>query len=161
MTKAFTSALRLLSRREHGALELYDKLKRKGFSSVELKEAIDKCQELDLQNDKRFVEIYCRSRIRQGYGPLKISQELSSKGIDKELIHSVLQQEKDNWFSYALDVLQKKSKGTTEMSFSELQKHQRFLLYRGFSTDVIALVIKESVSRSLALKKKTQVMQDL
>jgi regulatory protein len=142
MTKAFDSAVRLLSRREHGAVELCDKLKQKGYSPAEVKEALDTCQRLDLQNDSRFVEIYSRSRIRQGYGPLKISQELSSKGIKKELIHWILQQEQDNWLTYALEVWKKKSKGH-DLSFEELQKQQRFLLYRGFGMDTIALVRKE------------------
>lgn len=143
MNKAFASAVRLLSRREHGAIELGDKLKQKGFSSIQVKEALGTCHQLDLQNDARFAEVYSRSRIRQGYGPLKISQELSSKGIDKELIQSVLQQEKDNWLNYALEVWQKKNKGQLELSFSELQKQQRFLLYRGFGMDIIAMVIKK------------------
>lgn len=143
MTKAFECAVRLLSRREHGAIELGDKLKQKGFSAAEAKEALDNCQQLDFQNDHRFVESYSRSRIRQGYGPLKISQELSSKGIDRELIQSILQQEDENWLTYALAVWQKKNKGQDELSFNELQKQQRFLLYRGFSMDTIAMVTKE------------------
>ncbi len=143
MTKAFDSAVRLLSRREHSRVELYDKLKQKGYNPIEIKNALEECQRLDLQNDYRFVEIYSRSRIRQGYGPLKISQELSSKGVDKELIHQFLQQEEDNWLVYALDVWQKKSKGQFDLSFEELQKQQRFLLYRGFGMDTIAQVKKE------------------
>jgi len=79
MTKAFDSALRLLTRREHGAIELNDKLIQKGFDSAEVKDAIDACQRLGLQSDERFVENYSRSRIRQGYGPLKISQELKDR----------------------------------------------------------------------------------
>lgn len=110
MTKAFDSAVRLLTRREHSALELYNKLKQKGYSSIEIKEALDTCQRMNLQNDGRFVEVYSHLRIRQGYGPLKISQELSSKGIDKGLIHQFLQQEQDNWLHYALNVWQKKVK---------------------------------------------------
>ncbi|CAM3021270.1 Regulatory protein RecX [Legionella steigerwaltii] len=143
MTKAFDSAVRLLSRREHSALELYDKLKQKGYSAIEVNNALDECRRLDLQNDQRFVETYSRSRIRQGYGPLKISQELSSKGIDKELIQQFLQQEKDNWLAYALDVWHKKSKGQLDLTFDELQKQQRFLLYRGFGMDTIVQVKKE------------------
>ncbi|CAM4440165.1 MAG: Regulatory protein RecX [Legionella sp.] len=143
MTKAFDCAVRLLSRREHGAIELYEKVRQKGFSSNEAQEAVDTCQQMDLQNDHRFVEVYSRSRIRQGYGPLKIRQELNNKGIDKDIIQDVLQQEDDNWLAYALDVWQKKSKGQQEMSFSEMQKQQRFLLYRGFSMDIIAQVTKE------------------
>ncbi|KTD41637.1 recombination regulator RecX [Legionella parisiensis] len=143
MTKAFDCAVRLLSRREHSKVELYDKLKQKGYNSIEIKDALEECQRLDLQNDYRFVEIYSRSRIRQGYGPLKISQELGSKGINKELIHQFLHQEEYNWLTYALDVWQKKCKGQCDLSFEELQKQQRFLLYRGFGMDTIAQVKKE------------------
>lgn len=145
MTKAFDCAVRLLSRREHGAIELCDKLRKKGFCSADAKEALQTCQELDLQSETRFVASYSRSRIRQGYGPLKISQELSSKGVDKELIQSILQQEEHNWLEYASEVWQKKNKGQQSMSFSELQKQQRFLLYRGFGMDTIARVTKELV----------------
>ncbi len=67
MTKAFDSALRLLARREHGAKELQDKLARKGFGQSDIKEALAKCQDVDLQSDSRFVAMYTRSRIRQGY----------------------------------------------------------------------------------------------
>ncbi|MDR3502052.1 MAG: recombination regulator RecX [Legionella sp.] len=143
MTKAFDCAVRLLSRREHGAIELYEKVRQKGFCSSEAQEAVDTCQQMDLQNDHRFVEVYSRSRIRQGYGPLKIRQELNSKGIDKDIIQDVLQQEEDHWLAYALEVWQKKSKGQEAMSFNEMQKQQRFLLYRGFSMDIIAQVTKE------------------
>jgi regulatory protein len=143
MSNAFDSAVRLLSRREHAAKELWNKLKQKGYSSVEIQEALDACQNLDLQNDTRFIEVYTRARIRQGYGPLKISQELSTKGLEKELIQKVLQQEQDNWLTYALEVWQKKNKGKDHLSLAELQKQQRFLLYRGFGMDTIALVKKE------------------
>ena len=142
MTKAFDSALRLLTRRDHGAVELCVILERKGFSQAEAKDALEACQRLDLQSDSRFVDHYSRYRIRQGYGPLKISHELKSKGIDRDLIHEVLEQKQDDWFAYALDVWNKKSKGQRDLSFSELQKQQRFLLYRGFSLDVIARVLK-------------------
>lgn len=151
MTKAMDSAVRLLSRREHSAVELCDKLKQKGHSPIEIKKALEECQRLDLQNDHRFVETFSRSRIRQGYGPLKISQELSSKGIDKELIHQFLQQEEDNWLAYALDVWHKKSKGQLDLSFDDLQKQQRFLLYRGFGMDTIVQVKKE-------LKNKNKIV---
>ena len=143
MSKAFDSAVRLLSRREYGAVELCEKLKQKGYSLEERQEALAACQRLDLQNDKRFVEVYCRSRIRQGYGPLKINQELNNKGIDHEVTQQALQEEQDNWLVYALKVWQKRNKNQHDWSFDELQKQQRFLLYRGFSMDTITLVKKE------------------
>ncbi len=142
MTEAFESALRLLTRREHGALELCDKLEQKGFSQKEAKDALEACQRLGLQSDSRFVENYTHSRLRQGYGPLKISQELKIKGIDKDLILEKLEQEKDNWLINAVKVWEKKSKGKKDLSFDEMQKLQTFLLYRGFTMDIISQVVK-------------------
>ena len=137
------SALRLLTRREHSAKELSDKLKRKGYSQDEIDETLESCQRMNLQSDQRFVENYIRYRVRQGYGPLKIGQELKTKGVDSELISKELRQEGPNWLSYALGVWEKKSKGQLDLSFQEMQKQQRFLLYRGFDMDVIAQVMKE------------------
>jgi regulatory protein len=139
----FNSAVRLLARREHGEQELFDKLIKKGYTHTAVQEAIAECQRLGLQSDARYVDGFCRWRIRQGYGPLKIRQELQLKKIDRDLIEQTLEQEKDNWLSYALDVWQKKDKSSDIVDFADLQKRQRFLLYRGFPTDIIALIVRD------------------
>ncbi len=144
MTEAKNSALRLLARREHGAKELSDKLKRKGFLAQEVQDALDSCQQLNYQSDARFVEMVVRSRINQGYGPLRIKQELKQKGIDETLIEHELQQEHDNWLEYALAVWQKKYKEHAPLSVQERQKQQRFLLYRGFDMTIISQVMKHN-----------------
>ncbi|HAT6979005.1 TPA: recombination regulator RecX [Legionella pneumophila] len=149
MTKAFDSALCLLSRREHCAMELCDKLKQKGFNLNDVQNALHECQRLGYQSDERYVESYIRARIHQGYGPLKIIQELKNKGVDPELIQSVLQEERDNWVDYALRAWEKKFKRQDDFSYSEMQKQQRFLLYRGFDRDVISKVFKEVKSSYL------------
>lgn len=143
MTKAFDCAIRLLARREHGARELADKLAKKGFEEAEISEAIAKCQYLDLQSDLRFVESFCRTRIHQGSGPIKISRELQARQVERALIDGVLEQEQDNWTAYALAVWRKKYKHPEDMSFVELQKTQRFLLYRGFPAEIIASLMAE------------------
>lgn len=143
MTKAFDCAMRLLARREHGARELADKLVQKGYNRQESNEAIAECQRLGFQSDLRFVEAVCHVRIRQGCGPLKISQELQAKHLDPELVNEILAREEDNWLTHALAVWHKKYKKQDQVSFAELQKQQRFLLYRGFPTDVITRVMKE------------------
>lgn len=142
-TKAFDTALRLLNRREHGAKELYHKLQGKGFKHFEIQEAIHYCMAMDLQNDCRFAELVVRSRIRQGYGPLKITQELQTKGLDHDLIEHVLEQELEHWLDYAKEVWLKKTKAQSHITYEELQKYQRFLLYRGFPIDIITMLIKE------------------
>lgn len=143
MTKAFDSALRLLVRREHGALELCRKLEQKGFSQSEAKSALEACQRLELQSDSRYVENYSRSRIHQGYGPLRIIQELKNKGIDSDLIHETLSHEAEHWNDHALRVWKKKCKGQQEFTYDDLQKMQRFMLYRGFEMDIISQIVKQ------------------
>lgn len=141
MSDAFACAVRLLTRREHGARELADKLKRKGYLLADIEASILECQRLGLQSDSRFVESLCRTRVRQGYGPLRIRQELQHLQVDGELIEDVLQQEQDNWLTYATDVWKKKYKVQTT-SYTDLQKQKQFLMYRGFPMDIIAKVFR-------------------
>jgi regulatory protein len=146
MTKALDSALRLLARREHSLSELFIKLEQKGHSKNEIQEALDHCQKHGLQSDNRFAEVCSRARIRQGYGPLKIKQELKSKGIDDEVIHSLLQLEENNWADYAYAAWQRKYKKQANQSFEDKQKQQRFLLYRGFDWDIITQLFKDNLT---------------
>lgn len=132
--------MRLLARREHGAHELANKLATKGFLTIAIQDALQECQRLGLQSDSRFVENVCRTRIRQGYGPIRIRQELQNLRVDDELIHAALQQEQDNWLGYAIGVWKKKYKEQVDVSYMALQKQKQFLLYRGFSTDTINMV---------------------
>ena len=143
-SKAYACALRLLARREHGAHELASKLAQKGYTASVVQDVLAECQRLDLQNDARFVEMICRTRIRQGYGPIRIRLELQNLKIDSYLIASALQKEQDHWIDHALAVLKKKYKEEGEVSFIALQKQKQFLLYRGFSTDIITMVFNHA-----------------
>ncbi|WP_133126890.1 recombination regulator RecX [Legionella nagasakiensis] len=145
MNKALSSALRLLTRREHSVYELACKLTQKGYASSEIEAAIAECQRLGLQSDERFVETICRTRIRQGYGPLRIQQELRSLRIEETLINTVLQQKQDHWLAHAIAVKKKKYKNQGELTFKQMQKQKQFLLYRGFSADIIAMVFNETM----------------
>jgi len=142
MSDVFLSAVGLLKRREHGAFELTSKLVKKGYGSTLANEALLKCQRLGLQSDERFADMFCRTRIAQGYGPIRISKALVALRIDKVLVQSVLQEEQDNWLSYASKAWKKKYKNEPAKSFTELQKQKQFLLYRGFTSDIIHLLFE-------------------
>ena len=143
-SNAYACAVRLLARREHGAHELVNKLVLKGYPADAAEEALRECQRLGLQSDSRFVENVCFTRIRQGYGPIRIRQELQHLQVDSVLIDAVLQQEQDNWLAYALGVWKKKYKEQSELSYVALQKQKQFLLYRGFSTDTITKIFNHN-----------------
>ncbi|QRN04340.1 recombination regulator RecX [Legionella sp. MW5194] len=146
MTKAFDCALRLLARREHSAQELVGKLIQKAYSREEAEEALRVCQHRQLQSDARFSEHLCRTRINQGYGPLRIRQELEAQRVSEDIIAQVLAEEEGNWPDHAQAVWLKKFKAQRPASLAELKKQQRFLLYRGFPGDMIARVFKDNLN---------------
>lgn len=48
--------------------------------------AVQRAVEVGLINDSRFADVYIRSKISQGWGPLKIKTEISKKGIEVETL---------------------------------------------------------------------------
>lgn len=143
MNNAYNSAIRLLARREYGAVELIEKLMQKGCDRQEATDALLECQRLGLQSDMRFAEQVCRTRVSQGYGPVRIAQELQAKRLDSALIDDVLAAESDRWQDCAKQVWQKKFKAEPARSVDALQKQRRFLLYRGFTGEVVARVLND------------------
>lgn len=142
MNNAYNYALSLLAKREYCVTELINKLALKGFESDIICLVIAKLKDLNLQNDERYVEMICHARIRQGYGPLRIKQELISKNIASYLIDDILAQERNNWTEYALSVWLKKYNKDVEYSAEEIQKQKSFLYARGFSAETIVKVFK-------------------
>lgn len=143
MTNAFATAQRLLARREHGAEELRSKLLQKGHDASEIEAVIAECQRLGLQCDTRFSASFCRTRVRQGYGPLRIRQELQGKQINADLVEKALCDAEHDWPSCAKAVWLKKFKGQKPCDFAKMQKQKQFMYYRGFSPDIIEQVIGE------------------
>ncbi len=141
MNKALHCAVGLLARREHSLAELADKLKQKGHDDAEIQAALATCQRQGLQSDARYADSLCRVRMRQGYGPVRIRQELKAKSVDREHIEAVLNTDPQQWLGNAMDVWEKKYAPSGDTSFAEKQKQRQFLLYRGFSMETITQVV--------------------
>lgn len=146
MNKVYNYALSLLAKREYSATELINKLQQKSFDYDVITLVIAKLKDLNLQSDERYAEMICNARIRQGFGPLRIKQELYAKGIDSNFVDNLLKIEQDNWLGYALSVWHKKYKQQIDYSFQEIQKQKSFLYSRGFTMDTISKVFKEGLS---------------
>lgn len=142
MDSAYNYALGLLAKREHAQAELITKLAQKGFDPVMIERVVAKLQDLDLQSDERYAEMLCRVRVKQGYGPLRIKQELDARKIDSIYTNELLAGEQGNWVSHALAVWHKKYNRQAEYSGKDRQKQKSFLYARGFSVDTIAMVFE-------------------
>ena len=141
LEKTRASALASLSMREHSVKELSEKLKRKEYLDDSISIVIKECLDNNYLNDERFAETYWRSRSGKGFGPNKIFHELKFKGINTELAEETKKQDELDFDEIVQRVYEKKFKGTKIKDFKEKIKRQNYLYQRGFSRDLIDVVI--------------------
>ena len=136
-------ALSLLARREYSFVELLSKLTDKLPDNPDLVEGIVvTLKQQNLQSDQRFAEMLVTSRIRRGYGPIRIQAELKSRGVSKTIIELALIKSGANWLCLAKEALSKKYGSDTCDEFSDKVKRSNFLQYRGFKSDHISACFK-------------------
>jgi len=132
-------ALGHLVRREHSRLELEKKLTPYAPTVEELSSVLDSLEHSGLLSAGRMVEHVVHIR-RNKFGSRRIVYELQQKGIDEELISAVLPRLKETELKAARVVWQKKF-GTAPANAKERAKQIRFLMGRGFSTEIITQVL--------------------
>lgn len=122
--KQLNKAIHLLSLRPRSVAEL----KQRG-----LDKAVPKLIELDLIDDQKFAAWWVDQRVRSNpRGNIALKSELIQKGIDREIIASVLLS-KDEELDLAQKLLAKKN--------LDRPRAQRLLLSRGFSPDIVFQLI--------------------
>ena len=134
-------AMDFLALREYGQKELINKLRSKGFSYEISSSVVERLTEDGLQNDSRFIESFIRSRIKQGKGQLKITQELEKKNLPSQSIYSALDNLDMNWLDLAHEVRIKKFGSNLPDDFNKKAKQIRFLQSRGFENDIIKKIL--------------------
>ena len=130
-SKCYSSALKMLMRREYSKLELSQKLQAKGFDIVDVNSSISKLVQQNYQSDDRFSEGFILMRFNQGKGPVKIASELKMRGIDTFDL-SIF-----DWFKLAKEIRQRKFGDASSLDYKEMAKQKRFLQSRGFNLDQI------------------------
>ncbi len=130
-------AIGLLARREHSAYELGQKLEQRDFNPTDIENCLQTLCDQGLQSDQRFAENYVRYRSQKGMGPQRIEHELRQKGVNAELIQTVMRDSEIDWFTLANTVRCKRFGEQEPRDFTERAKQQRFMQYRGFSHEHI------------------------
>jgi len=136
-------AVRLLSRREHSAFEIRDKLLKRDFDSEEIDRVIIELQQGGWLSDERFAEAYIRMRQLKGFGPVRIAMELNERGVKEHIVDDYLHADDDSWRQTLEQQYRKKYKDKPIDDYSDKAKRIRFLQYRGFALDVIYQVVKD------------------
>ena len=134
-------ALRLLSQREHSRSELERKLAQHEEVPGELAKALDALQARDFINDGRAVDSVVNRRSGK-VGSARIKQELAAKGLSGEAVAEAMASLKDSELSRAQEVWRKKF-GTTPQDPQAKAKQMRFLLSRGFPSEVVRRIVPD------------------
>jgi regulatory protein len=134
-------AVRLLSRREHSAFEIRDKLQKRDFDETEIAQAIVELKQGGWLSDERFAEAYIRMRQLKGFGPIRIAMELNERGVDEIIVDEYLHADDDVWQQILERQYQKKYRNKAIEDYNDKAKRIRFLQYRGFPLDQIYRVV--------------------
>ena len=137
----YNGSLGLLASREHSAGELRSKLKKKyPEGEMHLDAVLERLQEVGLQNDERFAEMFVRYKANKGQGPAKIRHQLRAKSVDGAVISAALSDSEYDWSELAKAVSEKKFGASVgePLSPKERARRQRFLQGRGFGYEHFA-----------------------
>jgi len=132
------TAMDLLARREHGRVELTRKLRQRGALPEMIDTALDRLTEEGLLSESRYLESFVSYRARSGYGPLRIREELSQRGLQRTDVELALRESGINWQEQLEDTWRRKFSGHLPIDARERAKQGRFLSYRGYSMEMIS-----------------------
>ena len=141
LSKVRATAMRMLGHREQSRQQLAVKLNRRFGDSSLIVEVLDDLQESGLQDDSRFCEMFVRSRFSRGQGERRIRLDLENAGVDGGTIDEYLGQLDLDWEQRAFEVATSKWRGD-ELDFPAQQKLSRFLMQRGYRSDIVRRAIQ-------------------
>lgn len=136
-------ALRLLSQREHSRAELVKKLAPHVQHGEDLAAVLDELVAKDFINETRVLESVVHRRASR-MGGARIRQELQAKGLPGEAIQNAVAQLQASELDRARSVWARKFAQPPQTP-QENAKQTRFLLTRGFSSEVVRRVLRGPV----------------
>ncbi|MEW6766027.1 MAG: regulatory protein RecX [Pseudomonadota bacterium] len=135
-------ALRLLTRREHGAGELVRKLQQRGVPRAEAQEAIAEMAEQGWQSDERFAAQFAADHAARGDGPLKIRAALQARGVYDGPIAQALDELDADWLDLARQAHRKRFGTAVPKTPDDQARQIRFLMTRGFPASIARQVVR-------------------
>ncbi|MBD3184097.1 hypothetical protein GF312_17565 [Candidatus Poribacteria bacterium] len=147
LSKAKNYTYRILGRRMYTTKEIRDKLQERGYVDDIVVEVISTLERYGYLDDKLYAEEWIQSRMRsKPKGKIVIRQELTRKGVDKNIIEESLNEAFDeSWETdMAMELARSKVKSYAKDDlFAAKRKLYSFLLRRGFNYDTVKQVVDQ------------------
>jgi regulatory protein len=90
---AYRTALRALEIRSFARADLSRRLLRKGHPRPAVEAALQRIDQLGLLDDAAYTRTYVQTRAARGRGPLRLTRDLLSMGVERSLIDRALEAE--------------------------------------------------------------------
>ncbi|SDH76001.1 regulatory protein [Pseudomonas flavescens] len=139
------TAMDLLARREHGRVELSRKLRQRGASDEHIEVALDRLSEEGLLCEARYLESFISYRARSGFGPQRIREDLSQRGLGRADVEQALRDSGIDWRDGLQQTWQRKFAGQLPTDARERARQMRFLVYRGYPMDLVGQLMRGSL----------------
>lgn len=145
---AYDRALRMLARREYSSRELRTRLAQLGHAEAEVTAVLARLEAAHYQDDERFAEMLLRSRIAQGYGPLRLHAELKSHGFADARIRELLDATDVDWDACAVAQLRRRYGAGNAGDHAARARRAQFLLRRGFAAATVRAATQADMGQS-------------
>jgi regulatory protein len=129
-----------LARREYTRHELTIKLAPHAESAAEIEQVLDDFTQRGWLSEERAAEQMVHAR-RSRYGIARIRRDMEAKGVDAEVVSNTVAALKDGELDAARAVWRRKYKAPPADA-AERAKQARFLLGRGFNSEVITKLLR-------------------
>ena len=133
-------AMRFLARREHSREELRRKLAPRVAEGEDLETVLDELASRGWLSDRRYAEQSIRAKARR-FGPLRLAQQLRSRGVDEEVIAAAFRAAGEDGASSLERVWAARFRSAPACE-REKARQVRFLQGRGFALEDIFQFLK-------------------
>lgn len=142
LKRARDRALYLLQSQGRTQAEMIKKLKDDGYSQSVTERVLSFLQEYHFIDDNAYTENYIHVN-KGGKSKRQITYELQQKGVDRDQIRQMLEENPVDEEETVRALLKKKTGGRIPEDKKEIQKLAAFLGRKGFSFEVISRVLRD------------------
>ena len=134
--EAFERAVEALSHKERTAAELGAWLAERGFGPAEIEAAVAELVATGALDDERFARRFAEDkRELRGWGPERIREALSARGVDTDLVDAALAAEgRDEQLERAIRMLERRAEPLADEA--SRTRALAFLARRGYESEL-------------------------
>lgn len=134
---ALKKALNFLKVRNHFTEEIRKKLRIRKVDDEIIDKVLDFLFKEKLLDDRKAIQQYVNEMISKNFGPVKIKNELQKRGIQKDLINSLMNSMDESIFRTSAKKTLEKYLNKKVLTKNDLPKIYRYLLSKGFNYEII------------------------